>query len=148
MLNQTAAMALAVRRLADEGFRPTGDLVSVPDEECGGLLGAKLVLDSALDLVRTDYALTEVGGAVRQGPVRRIMEGGFRPWPRYTVALDVDPEFVITTDPRPNTALATDLVVIWVSEGPGPPPEPVVPRPDKPIDVPIPPGFLEPKPKS
>ena len=69
MLNQTAAMALAVRRLADEGFRPTGDLVfwAVPDEECGGLVGAKLVLDSMPDLVRADYALTEVGGAVRQG---------------------------------------------------------------------------------
>jgi acetylornithine deacetylase/succinyl-diaminopimelate desuccinylase-like protein len=69
MLNQTAAMALAVRRLADEGFRPAGDLVfwAVPDEECGGLMGAKLVLDSAPDLVRTEYALTEVGGAVRQG---------------------------------------------------------------------------------
>ena len=69
MLNQTAAMALAVRRLADEGFRPTGDLVfwAVPDEECGGFMGAKLVLDSMPDLVRADYALTEVGGAVRQG---------------------------------------------------------------------------------
>jgi beta-lactam-binding protein with PASTA domain len=79
----------------------------------------------------------------------RIMEGaGFRAWPRNTVALDVDPELVITTEPRPNTALATDLVVIWVSEGPGPPPEPFVPPPDKPIDVPIPPDFLEPKPES
>jgi hypothetical protein len=53
------------------------------------------------------------------------------------------------TDPRPNTALATDLVVIWVSEGPGPPPEPFVPpKPPEPIEHPIPRDFLEPKPES
>lgn len=70
MLNQTAAMALTVRRLADEGFRPRGDLVfwAVPDEENGGYQGAKQVIESAHDLVRTDFALTEVGGAVRRTP--------------------------------------------------------------------------------
>jgi len=69
MLNQTAAMALAMRRLADEGFRPTGDLVfwAVPDEECGGVQGAMTTLFNNHDLVRTDYALTEVGGTVRRG---------------------------------------------------------------------------------
>jgi acetylornithine deacetylase/succinyl-diaminopimelate desuccinylase-like protein len=70
MLNQTAAMALTVRRLADEGFRPRGDLVfwAVPDEENGGYQGAKQVIESNHDLVRTDFALTEVGGAVRRTP--------------------------------------------------------------------------------
>lgn len=69
MLNQTAAMALAVRRLADEGFRPKGDLVfwAVPDEECGGVQGAMTTLLTNHDLVRTDYALTEVGGTVGRG---------------------------------------------------------------------------------
>jgi acetylornithine deacetylase/succinyl-diaminopimelate desuccinylase-like protein len=69
MLNQTAAMALAMRRLADEGFRPRGDLVfwAVPDEECGGIQGAMTTLFNNHDLVRTDYALTEVGGTVRRG---------------------------------------------------------------------------------
>ena len=69
MLNQTAAMALAVRRLADEGFRPKGDLVfwAVPDEECGGVQGAMTTLFNNPDLVRTDYALTEVGGTVGRG---------------------------------------------------------------------------------
>jgi acetylornithine deacetylase/succinyl-diaminopimelate desuccinylase-like protein len=69
MLNQTAAMALAIRRLADEGFRPKGDLVfwAVPDEECGGVHGAMTTLFNNHDLVRTDYALTEVGGTVRRG---------------------------------------------------------------------------------
>lgn len=69
MLNQTAAMAVTVRRLADEGFRPKGDLVfwGVPDEECGGGQGANLTLTENPDLVRTDYALTEVGGTMRQG---------------------------------------------------------------------------------
>jgi acetylornithine deacetylase/succinyl-diaminopimelate desuccinylase-like protein len=69
MLNQTAAMALAVRRLADGRFRPKGDLVfwAVPDEECGGLNGALTTLSNNHDLVRTDYALTEVGGTVGRG---------------------------------------------------------------------------------
>jgi acetylornithine deacetylase/succinyl-diaminopimelate desuccinylase-like protein len=68
MLNQTAAMALAMRRLADDGFRPKGDLVfwAVPDEECGGVQGAMTTLSNDHDLVRTDYALTEVGGTVRR----------------------------------------------------------------------------------
>ncbi len=69
MLNQTAAMALAMRRLADEGYRPRGDLVfwAVPDEECGGVQGAMSTILNDHDLVRTDYALTEVGGTVRRG---------------------------------------------------------------------------------
>ena len=76
MLNQTAAMALTVRRLADEGFRPRGDLVfwAVPDEENGGYLGAKQVLESDHDLVRTDFALTEVGGAARRTPEGLVVD--------------------------------------------------------------------------
>ena len=52
MLNQTASMALTFRRLADEGFRPRGDLVfwAVPDEENGGMLGAKQVIETNHDL--------------------------------------------------------------------------------------------------
>ena len=76
MLNQTAAMALTVRRLADEGFRPRGDLVfwAVPDEENGGYQGAKQVIESNHDLVRTDFALTEVGGAARRTPNGLVVE--------------------------------------------------------------------------
>lgn len=67
MLNQTAAMALAVRHLADRGFRPRGTLtyVAVPDEECGGYQGTKLLVEQRRDLLRADYAVTEIGGAVR-----------------------------------------------------------------------------------
>lgn len=70
MLNQTAAMALTLRRLADEGFRPRGDLVfwAVPDEENGGYQGAKQLIETDHDLVRTDFALTEVGGAAHRTP--------------------------------------------------------------------------------
>jgi acetylornithine deacetylase/succinyl-diaminopimelate desuccinylase-like protein len=66
MLNQTAAMALTMRHLADDGFRPRGDLVfwAVPDEECGGFAGAKQLIDASPQAVLTDYAITEVGGAV------------------------------------------------------------------------------------
>jgi acetylornithine deacetylase/succinyl-diaminopimelate desuccinylase-like protein len=67
MLNQTAAMAIAMRSLARDGFRPRGDLVfaAVPDEEAGGRAGMKALIDHHPELVLTDYALSEVGGAVQ-----------------------------------------------------------------------------------
>ncbi|HEX2849545.1 MAG TPA: M20/M25/M40 family metallo-hydrolase [Acidimicrobiales bacterium] len=76
MLNQTAAMALAVRRLADAGFRPRGTLVfaAVPDEECGGAVGAGHLAEHHADAFLTDYAVTEVGGAVADGPDGPIIE--------------------------------------------------------------------------
>jgi acetylornithine deacetylase/succinyl-diaminopimelate desuccinylase-like protein len=66
MLNQTSAMALAFRALADMGVRPRGTLefVAVPDEECGGRRGMKALIDEFPDAVGTDWVLTEVGGAV------------------------------------------------------------------------------------
>ncbi len=64
MLNVTAAMAVAVRRLAVSGFRPRGTLVyfGVADEEAGGRWGAEYVLDRHWDAVGADYVLTELGG--------------------------------------------------------------------------------------
>jgi acetylornithine deacetylase/succinyl-diaminopimelate desuccinylase-like protein len=76
MLNQTAAMALAMRGLADRGFRPRGTLVyaAVPDEECGGEQGIKLLLEQHRDLLDVDYAVTEIGGAVRSTPSGSMVE--------------------------------------------------------------------------
>lgn len=67
MLNQTTAMAVAVRSLALDGFRPRGDLVfvAVPDEEAGGRFGMEPLIEAHPELVLTDYALSEVGGAVQ-----------------------------------------------------------------------------------
>ena len=64
MLNQTAAMAVAFRRLVTSGFRPKGTLVylAVADEEAGGEHGAKPLVDDHADHVLTDYCLTEFGG--------------------------------------------------------------------------------------
>jgi acetylornithine deacetylase/succinyl-diaminopimelate desuccinylase-like protein len=64
MLNETASMAVAFRRLQEEGFRPAGDLVyfAVADEEALGTWGAKWMLDNEADAVRADYVLTESGG--------------------------------------------------------------------------------------
>jgi acetylornithine deacetylase/succinyl-diaminopimelate desuccinylase-like protein len=64
MLNLTASMAVAVRHLADEGFRPDGDLVfmAVADEEALGDHGARWLADNARSEVRTDYLITEAGG--------------------------------------------------------------------------------------
>jgi acetylornithine deacetylase/succinyl-diaminopimelate desuccinylase-like protein len=64
MLNTTAAMAVAFRRLAVEGFRPRGALVyfGVADEEAGGALGAEHVLEHHWDAAGADFVLTELGG--------------------------------------------------------------------------------------
>jgi acetylornithine deacetylase/succinyl-diaminopimelate desuccinylase-like protein len=64
MLNWTSSMAVAVRRLASEGFRPKGDLIyfGVADEEAGGVWGAEWMVDHHWDTIAADYVLTELGG--------------------------------------------------------------------------------------
>jgi acetylornithine deacetylase/succinyl-diaminopimelate desuccinylase-like protein len=64
MLNLTATMAVATRRLASSGFRPRGTLVylAVADEEGGGRYGAEHLTRHAFDAVRADYVITESGG--------------------------------------------------------------------------------------
>jgi acetylornithine deacetylase/succinyl-diaminopimelate desuccinylase-like protein len=64
MLNQTAAMAVAFKRLVVSGFRPKGSLVyfAVADEEAGGVVGAKPLVEGHAYAVVTDYCLTEFGG--------------------------------------------------------------------------------------
>ena len=64
MLCLTASMAVAVRRLAGEGFRPLGDLayLAVADEEAGGTHGAQWLVENERDAVRADYCITESGG--------------------------------------------------------------------------------------
>jgi acetylornithine deacetylase/succinyl-diaminopimelate desuccinylase-like protein len=64
MLNLTATMAVATRRLAANGWRPSGTLVylAVADEEGGGHHGAEWLLDHAPDSVKADYVITESGG--------------------------------------------------------------------------------------
>lgn len=64
MLNQTAAMAVAFKRLVASGFQPRGTLVffGAADEEAGGRVGAGALLRSDRDAVVTDYCLTEFGG--------------------------------------------------------------------------------------
>jgi len=64
MLNITASMAVAVRQLATDGFRPRGTLVyfGVADEEAGGQWGAEFMCDQHWDAVGADYVLTELGG--------------------------------------------------------------------------------------
>lgn len=76
MLNITSSMAVAVRRLADEGFRPKGTLIyfGVADEEAGGTWGAEYMVDNHWDVVGADYVLTETGGwsSVGHDGVRRV----------------------------------------------------------------------------
>lgn len=80
MLNQTAAMAAAFRRLS---LRPTplpGSLLfaAVADEEAGGFQGIGHILDTEPDLVAAEVVLTEAGGTVsqtRRGPRLAAMVG-------------------------------------------------------------------------
>ncbi len=64
MLNETATMAIAFRRLADSGFTPRGSLIylAVADEEALGTWGAKWLVENERDAVYADYVLTESGG--------------------------------------------------------------------------------------
>ncbi len=64
MLNETATMAIAFRRLADSGFKPRGTLIylAVADEEALGTWGAKWLVENERDAVYADYVLTESGG--------------------------------------------------------------------------------------
>ncbi|MDQ1396496.1 MAG: hypothetical protein QOG64_1755 [Acidimicrobiaceae bacterium] len=64
MLNLTASMAVAVKRLARRGFRPQGSLVylAVADEEALGTHGAEFLTAREPDAVATDYVITEGGG--------------------------------------------------------------------------------------
>jgi len=75
MLNLTATMAVALRHLADEGFRPRGDLVflAVADEEALGTHGAGWLTAHVPEAVRTDYLITEAGGFPLRGA-----DGGLR----------------------------------------------------------------------
>ena len=91
MLNLTSSMAVAVRHLADSGFRPDGDVVfvGVADEEALGTHGAMWLTEHVADSVRANYLITEAGGfpfAGRDGmrlPVITGEKGVF--WCRLTV---------------------------------------------------------------
>jgi acetylornithine deacetylase/succinyl-diaminopimelate desuccinylase-like protein len=69
MLNLTASMAVATKTLLRRGWKPRGTLVyfGVPDEEAGGVWGARWMIDHHWDALcgrngRCDYVLTEMGG--------------------------------------------------------------------------------------
>lgn len=70
MLNLTASMAVAFRRLADSGFTPRGTLayLAVADEEALGTWGAKWLTEHESDAVVADYVLTESGGFQMPSP--------------------------------------------------------------------------------
>jgi acetylornithine deacetylase/succinyl-diaminopimelate desuccinylase-like protein len=65
MLDVTASMAVAVRRLMQAGFRPKGTLIysAVADEEALGTYGAQWLTQNAWDDVKSDFLVTEFGGA-------------------------------------------------------------------------------------
>jgi acetylornithine deacetylase/succinyl-diaminopimelate desuccinylase-like protein len=64
MLNLTASMAVATRRLTEAGFKPKGTLtyLAVADEEALGTYGAAWLVDNEPDAVRADHVVTEAGG--------------------------------------------------------------------------------------
>jgi acetylornithine deacetylase/succinyl-diaminopimelate desuccinylase-like protein len=75
MKSQTAAEAVAGAALAREGWRPPrGELkiMSVVDEEVGGLLGAQWLTRERPELVRCDYLINEGAGPVIPYGDRRL----------------------------------------------------------------------------
>src|SRR5438105_12379236 len=70
MLDMTASMAVAVRQLVRSGFRPKGKLIysAVADEEALGTHGAQWLTEHKWDAVKSDYLVTEFGGARITGP--------------------------------------------------------------------------------
>ncbi len=74
MLNLTATMAVATRRLARSQFRPRGTLtyLAVADEEAGGTHGVGYLTEHRPEAVAADYVVTESGGVpipTPSGPV-------------------------------------------------------------------------------
>lgn len=69
MLNLTAAMSVALRRLAT-GTRPDATVLflAVADEEAGGRLGAGWLVENVPDEVACDVVLTESGGLLTDTP--------------------------------------------------------------------------------
>ncbi len=70
MLNLTASMAVATKRLANSGWNPDGDLVyfAVADEEARGVHGAEWLVANERDAVACDYLITEFGGMPHPHP--------------------------------------------------------------------------------
>lgn len=64
MLNLTSSMLVAFREIVRSGTRYPGDIIyfAVADEEAGGVLGAKQLIDTNWDALKCDYVLTEYGG--------------------------------------------------------------------------------------
>src|SRR5919106_3084133 len=82
MLNETSSMAVAFRRLAQDGFKPKGTLayLAVADEEALGTWGADWLLQNQADAVKADFVVTEFGGfrmplPSTSGPKLPIMVG-------------------------------------------------------------------------
>ena len=65
MLDVTASMAVAVKGLLSSGFKPRGTLIysAVADEEALGTHGAQWLTENKWDEVKSDYLVTEFGGA-------------------------------------------------------------------------------------
>jgi acetylornithine deacetylase/succinyl-diaminopimelate desuccinylase-like protein len=73
MKNQTAAEVVAAKHLARNGsFNGTLKIISVADEETGGVLGAKWLTEERPDLSRVDFLLNEGAGAVMPYGDRRL----------------------------------------------------------------------------
>jgi acetylornithine deacetylase/succinyl-diaminopimelate desuccinylase-like protein len=64
MLDVTASMAVAIKKLLASGFKPKGTLIysAVADEEALGTYGAQWLTENKWDDVKTDYLVTEFGG--------------------------------------------------------------------------------------
>ena len=74
MKSQVAAEVAAVASLAEEGWRPAGELLVVitADEEVGGEYGAQWLCDEHADRVRCDFMVNEGAGEILHFNGRRV----------------------------------------------------------------------------
>lgn len=114
MLGYASTMAIAMRQLADEGFRPAGTLIfaATADQEAQSQLGTAWLVDHHPDAVRADYAVTESGGYPIPGPVGValpviVSEKGSH-W--FDVRVEGRPSRPQVADPGGAVVLAAEMV--------------------------------------
>ena len=115
MLNSTASMAVAFRRLATEGFRPRGTLIyfGVADEEAGGESGCRVLARSRTGTPPAPTSCSPSSAAGRR-PAPTASDGSSSTSPRR-----VSPGCACVSPARPATVrcrIGTDNALVTAAE--------------------------------
>jgi hypothetical protein len=125
----------ATARLAGAGLTPAASprrFSADAGDVVGGTLppeGTSLQRTARIDLlpVRKDAvaraADEDLAGFTVNEALAIVQGHGFHTWPRGAFTDDVEPDFVVTTDPRPGFPMNFEPITIWYAV-PVPPPDP------------------------